>query len=166
MTQSCWSSCTSVDIRVTTSTGAYFGEPPPCWEAHRYVTLSILLLYLQRFFPHHFSCAPPSPLPTRNHILPTMEFFTWCMAYPCPYGPCNPSELEEWKQECEAIHEKRRQKKELKRLKRPILQCEGYVNCHDVKEKISWLWTTIKRCKTTTIAKIARDYDTQMYATR
>ena len=57
-------------------------------------------------------------------------------------------------------------KKELKRLKRPILQCEGYVNCHDVEERISWLWTTIKRCKMMTIAKIARNYDTQMYATR
>ncbi|KAG9812106.1 hypothetical protein KCU77_g19630, partial [Aureobasidium melanogenum] len=44
-----------------------------------------------------------------------MEFFTWCMAYPCPYGACNPAEVDEWKKECEAIHEKRRQKKELKR---------------------------------------------------
>ncbi|THZ11239.1 hypothetical protein D6C91_09481 [Aureobasidium pullulans] len=43
-----------------------------------------------------------------------MEFFSWCMAYPCPYGPCNPAEVDEWKKECEAIHEKRRQKKELK----------------------------------------------------
>jgi len=44
-----------------------------------------------------------------------MEFFNWCMAYPCPYGPCNPAEVDEWKRECEAIHEKRRQKKELKK---------------------------------------------------
>ncbi|KAG9675914.1 hypothetical protein KCU99_g5817, partial [Aureobasidium melanogenum] len=44
-----------------------------------------------------------------------MEFFTWCMAYPCPYGACNPAEVDEWQRECEAIHEKRRQKKELKR---------------------------------------------------
>ncbi|KAI4760191.1 hypothetical protein E4T52_13822 [Aureobasidium sp. EXF-3400] len=53
-----------------------------------------------------------------------MEFFTWCMAYPCPYGPCNPSEVEEWKQECEAIHEKRRQKKELKRA----AKCKAFVS--------------------------------------
>jgi hypothetical protein len=115
VTQSCCFSCTSVDIRVTTSTGAYFGEPPPCWEAHRYVTLSIFLLYIRHVLPHHFPCSFQSPFPTQNHFSPTMEFFTWCMAYPCPYGPCNPSEVEEWKQECEAIQEKRRQKKELKR---------------------------------------------------
>ncbi|KAI5271747.1 hypothetical protein E4T47_04942 [Aureobasidium subglaciale] len=43
-----------------------------------------------------------------------MEFFTWCMAYPCPYGPCNPAEVDEWNKECVAIQEKRRQKRELK----------------------------------------------------
>lgn len=33
------------------------------------------------------------------------------MAYPCPYGPCTPSEVEEWKKECEAIAELRRERK-------------------------------------------------------
>lgn len=40
------------------------------------------------------------------------------MAYPCPYGPCNPSEVEEWQKECAAIEEKRRKKKELKKARK------------------------------------------------
>lgn len=116
VTQSCWFSCTSVDSCVTTtSTGAYIGESPPCWEARRYVTLWFYILYLRHFFPCHVLCSSQPSSSTENHIEPTMEFFTWCMAYPCPYGPCNPAEVDEWKKECEAIHEKRRQKKESKR---------------------------------------------------
>ena len=76
-------------------------------------------------YPSLLQCASTLSLPfsTTNNTT-VMELFAWCMAYPCPYGPGSSTEVDEWKKECAAMAEKRRErrrsKKALNHLPSPV----------------------------------------------